>query len=166
MLTRGKAFASTVGGGGGSRSAAMAALFASAAAAGADSFWKFAEKGAQLTGFEDGLANSFSIPKLQAAIKGCGLTFEGKALGEQGVKALKNLSPFVSDKGCCTHTSWWRRAAPSYAIPRCSCALRSSARQGIRTEWKRLTSRWCLSLMLCVCVPPDWRTPLQTKSTR
>ena len=75
-------------------------MFASSAASGADSFWRFAEKAATLSGVAQAIATNMSIPKLTAAIKSYGLTFKGKAIQEQAAKGLKNLATFVGDENC------------------------------------------------------------------
>ncbi len=92
-------------------------MFASAAATAADSFWKFAERSAPLTGFSHGVANGFSIPKLMAELKRYGLTFKGKPPGDAVVKALKSLTPFVSDRACCTAFGLLEACCPELRDP-------------------------------------------------
>ena len=71
-------------------------LFASSAASGAESFWGFAEKARRLTGVRDSLARQESLPKLQAAIKGYGLTFKGEPISYANTTALKGSARFRS----------------------------------------------------------------------
>ena len=60
-------------------------VFAVSGAAGADSFWKFAQKVCGLSVFKQ--PTGFSIPRALAALKQTGLSFKGKPLMEQLVKS-------------------------------------------------------------------------------
>ena len=71
--------------------------FASAAAAGADSFWKFAERVAQLSQFQKG---KLPISKVVAVLRGYGITFKGKAVSDTNASALISLAPFAVDPAC------------------------------------------------------------------
>ena len=51
-------------------------MFATSAASGADSFWKFAEKAAALSGVTQGIAANMSLAKLVAALRKYGLAFQ------------------------------------------------------------------------------------------
>ncbi len=64
-------------------------MFVTAAAAGADSFWKFCERTSELQGFKNSLAKNESILKLGNELKKYGVTFRGKTIVENTVKALK-----------------------------------------------------------------------------
>ena len=68
--------------------------FAVMGASGADSFWKFAEKVCGFGAFTK--AASQSIPKATVALQQAGLTFRGKLLTENWVRALRALAPYVA----------------------------------------------------------------------
>ena len=77
-------------------------LFAAGAAAGADSFWRLADKACRLTNVGRSIAKHEPQAKLEAVILEYGLTFKGKPLTAANALALKALQPFVVDpSGAC-----------------------------------------------------------------
>ena len=76
-----------------------------ASASGADSFFTFSARVSRLTSFADGRGEAMSHTKFLAELKRLGVTFKGKDMTEAGAKAIKNLLPFVADKGCQTSYS-------------------------------------------------------------
>ena len=86
--------------------------FAVMGASGADSFWKFAEKVSALGAFTN--AASQSIPKATVALQQAGLTFKGKVLTEQSVKAVRALAPYVEDARCSAAFSMLECVSPEF----------------------------------------------------
>ena len=105
-------------------------VFAVSGASGADSFWKFMQKVGGLGVFKK--ATNLSIPKAQAALKQAGLSFKGKGLTDQLVKAMKALAPFVGDADCCAAFSMLECICPEMREPTLlmRMAQLSSARVG------------------------------------
>ena len=66
------------------------ATFVACAASGADSFWRFAEKACRLAGVDGSIAKQEPQAKLEAVVRGYGLTFKGKPITTAGVLALKD----------------------------------------------------------------------------
>jgi len=86
--------------------------FAAMGASGADSFWKFAEKVGGLGAFKK--TASLSIPKALAALKLAGLSFKGKVITEQSLKALRALAPYVEDARCSAAFSMLECVSPEF----------------------------------------------------
>ena len=86
--------------------------FAVMGGSGADSFWKFAEKVSAFGAFTK--AASQSIPKATVALQQAGLTFKGKQLNEQSVKALRALAPYVADASCRAAFSMLECVSPEF----------------------------------------------------
>ena len=86
--------------------------FAVMGGSGADSFWKFAEKVSAIGVFTK--AASQSIPKATVALQQAGLTFKGKQLNEQSIKALRALAPYVADASCRAAVSMLDCVSPEF----------------------------------------------------
>ena len=93
-------------------------MFANAGATGMDSFWKFAEKVCRLSSFNKAISTKTSIPRLLTIVKEqYGLSFKGKTLTEQGIKAIKSLAPFLADGKCCAAFSLLEAFCPEMREP-------------------------------------------------
>ena len=84
-------------------------------ATGADSFWKFAQKVGGLGAFKK--AAALSPPRALVALKQQGLSFKGKVLTEQSVKALRALAPYGEDASCSAAFSMMECVSPEFREP-------------------------------------------------